>query len=47
MLTLDTNIIISYLNDEKTVVDKLLRWKERGEGFIISVVTEIETLILS
>ncbi len=44
MLTLDTNIIISYLNDEKPVVDRLLQWKEQGEGFIISVITEIETL---
>ena len=44
MLTLDTNIIISYLNDEKPVVDKILQWKEQGEGFIISVITEIETL---
>jgi len=44
MFTLDTNIIISYLNDEKPVVERLLQWKERKESFIVSVITEIETL---
>ncbi|HZY10253.1 MAG TPA: type II toxin-antitoxin system VapC family toxin [Bacteroidota bacterium] len=46
MFTLDTNILISYFNDEPRVVNQLLEWRDAGEGFFISVITELEVLSL-
>lgn len=46
MLTLDTNILISYFNDETRAVNRLLQWRDRGEKFFISVITELEILSL-
>lgn len=44
MFTLDTNILIGYLNDDKKVTGQLLAWREAGNRFFISVITEIEIL---
>ena len=44
VFTLDTNILIGYLNDDKKVVDQLLVWREAGKHFFISVITEVELL---
>jgi len=44
MLTLDTNIVIGYLNDEVKIADQILSWRRERVRFFISVITEIETL---
>jgi predicted nucleic acid-binding protein len=44
VFTLDTNILIGYLNDDKKVADRLLAWRKVGKKFFISVITEIEIL---
>ncbi len=44
MFTLDTNILIGYLNDDKKVTGQLLAWREAGNRFFISVITKIEIL---
>ena len=44
MFTLDTNILIGYLNDDKKVADQLLAWRKVGKKFFISVITEVEIL---
>ena len=46
MFTLDTNILISYFNDEPKVVRQLFHWRDAGITFLISVITEIEILSL-
>jgi hypothetical protein len=46
VLTLDTNIIIGYLNDDKKVAEQLLSWRKAGKKFFISVITEVEVLSL-
>ena len=46
MFTIDTNILISYLNDDKESVKQLLGWRDAGAIFFISVITEIEALSL-
>jgi len=44
MLTLDSNILIYYLQDEKEVVKKFDSWRTSGERFCISIITKIELL---
>jgi len=44
VFTLDTNILIGYLNDDKKVADQLLAWRKVGKKFFISVITEVEIL---
>ena len=44
MFTLDTNILIGYLNDDRKVAEQLLAWKKAGKIFFISVITEVEIL---
>ena len=46
VLTLDTNILIGYLNDDKRVAEQLLSWRKVGKKFFISVITEVEILSL-
>lgn len=44
VFTLDTNILIGYLNDDKKVAEQLLAWRKAGKKFLLSVVTEVELL---
>jgi len=44
VFTLDTNILIGYLNDDRKVAEQLLAWKKAGKIFFISVITEVEIL---
>ncbi len=44
MFTLDTNIVIGYLNDEAEIADQILSWRREPARFCISVITEIEAL---
>ena len=44
MFTLDTNILIGYLNDDRKVAEQLLAWEKAGKIFFISVITEVEIL---
>jgi predicted nucleic acid-binding protein len=44
VFTLDTNILIGYLNDNKKVAEQLLAWKKAGKIFFVSVITEVEIL---
>jgi len=46
VLTIDTNILISYFNDDEKIVKHCLRWRKTGTRFFISVITEIEILSL-
>lgn len=46
MFTLDSNILISYLNDDPKIAEQLLKWHADNEHFFISVITEIEILSL-
>lgn len=46
MLTLDTNILIGYLNDEERIVRQMQVWRGEGTRLFISVVSEIEVLAL-
>lgn len=46
MFTIDTNILISYFNDEERVVKQFLKWRKVDARFFISVITEIEILSL-
>lgn len=46
MFTLDSNILISYLNDDEKIVKQLLNWRNDKKHFFISVITEIEVLSL-
>ena len=43
-LTLDTNVIIYFLNGDSVVVDKLNLLRDKGASFIISTVTVAEIL---
>ena len=47
MLTLDTNILVGYLNNNEKIVKQLLSWRKSNVRFFISVITEIEILSLS
>lgn len=44
MLTIDTNILILYFNNDEKVVKQLLNWRKANTRFFISVITEIEVL---
>ncbi len=44
MFTLDTNVLIGYLNDDKKVAEQLLEWRKNNKKFLISVITEVEIL---
>jgi predicted nucleic acid-binding protein len=46
MFTLDTNILIGFLNDEERIVRQLRLWREDHARFFISVVSHIEVLAL-
>ena len=45
-MTLDTNILIAYLNGERAVVDFVLEQKEVGRALFISSITVAELLSL-
>lgn len=45
-MTLDTNILIAYLNGETSVVQEVSRWKQEGRALFISSVTTAELLSL-
>ena len=45
-MTLDSNVLISYLNDDPRIADQLLKWRDSNMHFFISVITEIEILSL-
>ena len=47
MLTLDTNILVGYLNNNEKIVKQLLSWRKSNVRCFISVITEIEILSLS
>jgi len=46
-MTLDTNIIIAYLEGDQPVIQTLSFWKERGYPLILSTVVESEVLCFS
>jgi predicted nucleic acid-binding protein len=46
MFTLDSNVLIAYLNGDKKVVEQLMRWRNTGARFFISAITEVEVLAL-
>jgi len=43
-MTLDTNILIAYLEGDKDLVQSLSTWRERGGFFYISTIVEAELL---
>jgi predicted nucleic acid-binding protein len=44
VFTLDTNVLIGYLNDDKKVTEQLFAWRKDNKKFLISVITEVEIL---
>lgn len=46
MLALDSNILIAYLNGDEKIVQAFATWRATNVGFLISVITQIETLSL-
>lgn len=46
MFTIDTNILISYLNDEEDTVKQFSKWRKASSRFSISVITKIKILSL-
>lgn len=42
MLTLDTNIIIHYFQDDAEIADRVEQWNLKGQQFNISTITELE-----
>lgn len=46
MYTLDSNIIIGYLNGDERIAEQLFRWRTQGKTLFLSVITEIEVLSL-
>lgn len=46
MLALDSNILIAYLNGDEKIVQAFATWRVANGGFLISVITQIETLSL-
>lgn len=44
MFTLDTNIIIGYLNGDEKITSQLINWRDRKISLFISVITKIEVL---
>lgn len=45
-MTLDTNIIIAYLNGEQEVIATLTDWKREGRPLFVSTITVSEVLAL-
>ena len=45
-MTIDSNILIAYLNDERLVIDTLREWTEEGRTLFISSVSVCEVLSL-
>ena len=45
-MTLDTNILVSYLNGEPTIVRTITDWKDTGQPLIISSISVAEVLAL-
>lgn len=45
-MTLDTNILIAYLNGEQKVVELVSEWKQSGRALFISSVSVAEVLAL-
>lgn len=43
-MTLDTNIVIAYLNGDQRVIHTLSSWKEQGYLLLLSTVAESEVL---
>jgi predicted nucleic acid-binding protein len=43
-MTLDTNILIAYLNGDQVVIDALSRWKRAGNLITISTISRAELL---
>jgi predicted nucleic acid-binding protein len=46
-MTLDTNVIIAYLEGDQRVIQTLSSWKENGYSLILSTVVESEVLSFS
>ncbi len=46
-MTLDSNIVIAYLNGEQTVMDQMTEWRKEGNNFFLPVMVEAEVLSFS
>ncbi len=46
MLTVDSNVLISYLNDDRKTIVQFGIWRQENIRFFISVITEVELLSL-
>ena len=47
LLTLDSNILISYLNADAAIVKCVEKWRKKRIKFVISALSEVEVLSLS
>ena len=45
-MTLDTNILIAYLNGEPGVINRLSQWKQEGRAMFVSSISVAEVLAL-
>lgn len=43
-MTIDSNIVIAFLEGEQNVVEQLTRWKEAGRPLFLSTIAEAEVL---
>lgn len=43
-MTLDTNILIAYINGEKSIIDTLSFWRQSNKSLFLSTVVEAEVL---
>lgn len=43
-MTLDTNIVIAYLDGEIAVMDQATKWRKEGNNFFLPVMVEAEVL---
>jgi len=43
-MTIDTNIIVAYLEGEQSVISTMSAWHEQGKSLFLSAVTETEIL---
>ncbi len=46
-MTLDTNIIIGYLKEERPIFEALSQWRQEGRHFILPTIVEAEVLSFS
>ena len=46
-MTIDTNILVDYLNGEQVAIQKINEWKEEGRALFISSISVTEVLALS